>query len=100
MSLESYQLPELFYLLLYQSFFIEKNTWEFSSANQYLWKIISFLNKKYFEKSTATFPTINMALPRPKLIVKPIKPILKQKHGRSAKNRYNMQAKKWERNLL
>ena len=73
-------LTSLYYLLVQKRYLKEENTWEPSSAVQHLKKLIIFFYKKYPEKSTATFPSINSAslITRPKI---KFRPTTKQKQG-------------------
>ena len=79
---ESGQLPGLYYLVVWKGYPKKENTWELSSAVQHLKKLINSFHKDHPEKPTATFPSIDSALPMARLTVRPI--ALKQKRGRLA----------------
>ncbi len=57
------QIPSLYYLISWNGYPEEKNTWEPSSAIIHLRKLISNFHKEYPEKLTATFLTLDSALP-------------------------------------
>ena len=85
-------LPGLYYLVAWKRYHEKENTWEPSSAVQHLKKLINSFHKKHSEKPKATFPPLDFAPPMARPIVKPIRPITKQKRGRLAKN-INKQAR-------
>ena len=84
-ELESGHLLGLYYLVLWKRYLKEENTWEPASAVQHFRKLISSFHKDHPNKPNVTFPTINIALPMARLIVKPTEP-LKQKREWSANN--------------
>ena len=76
-------LTGLYYLVSWKGYSEEKSIWEPSSTVIHLRKMISAFHKDHPEKSMATFPPLNSALPIAKLSVKlPVKPSTKQKQGR------------------
>ena len=90
-------LSGIYYLVLWEGYPKEENTWEPALAIQHFRKLISSFYKNHSDKSTANFPAINTAPPMARLIVrltvKSTKPP-KQKRGRPANNT-NKQAKNW-----
>ena len=48
-------LPDLYYLVFWESYLEEENTWKSSFAIMYLWKIIFMFYKNHSEKLTAIF---------------------------------------------
>ncbi len=75
-------MPDLYNLVSWKGYPEEENTWEPSSAVIHLRKLISTFYKEHSEKSTATFPPLDSALPMARSII-PKEP--KQKHGRPGK---------------
>ena len=58
---ESGYLPGLYYFVLWKVYLEEENIWEPTSAVQYFRKLIISCHKNHPDKSTATFPTIDIA---------------------------------------
>ena len=84
---ESGHLLGIYYLVSWKRYPEEENTWEPASAVQYFKKFISLFHKDHLDKSTATSPTIDTALPMARPTIKPTEPP-KQKQGQPA-NRTN-----------
>ena len=70
-ELESGNLAGLYYLVLWNGYPEEENTWEPASAVQHLKKLISSFHKDHSDKSTATSPAIDTAPPMARPTVKP-----------------------------
>ena len=88
-------LPGLYSLVAWKRYLEEENTWEPSSAVQYVKKLINYFHKKYPEKSAATFLPIDSALPMARSTVKPTRPTtIKRKRGQPA-NSGSKQARNW-----
>ena len=83
-ELELGHLPGLYYLVSWNGYLEEKNTWKPASAIQHLRKLISLFHKDYPDKPTATSPIINIAALMARLTIKPTGP-LKRKQGWPAK---------------
>lgn len=79
------QLPGLYYLILWKGYLEEKNTWEPTSAIQYLRRLVTTFHKNYLDKPTATSPLIDIAPPMTKSTIRPKAFMIKQKLGWSAK---------------
>ena len=90
---ESGHLPGLYYLVSWKRYLEEENTWEPTSAVQYLKKLISPFHKDYPGKPTVTSSAIDTVSPLDRPTVKSAKPP-KQKLGRPAGST-NKWAKKW-----
>ena len=86
-------LPGLYYLVAWKGYLKEENNWEPFLAVQHLKKLISLFHKDHPKKPTATFLLLNFALPITRPIVKPARPITKQKQGQPA-NSANKRGKK------
>ena len=74
-------LTDFYYLLSWKRYLEEENTWEPSSAIQYLRKLLSKFYHKNPNRPTATSPPIYIASPMAKPIVKPTESS-KRKQGR------------------
>ena len=74
------QMPGLYYLVLWKGYPKEENTWEPVSAIQHFWRLINTYHKNNPKRSTATSPSVDMALP----MARPTTTLTK-KHSRSAK---------------
>ena len=72
-------LSSLYYFVAWKRYFEEENTWKPLSIVWHLKKPINSFHKKHLEKTIETFSLINFAPLMAKLIVKPSKPITKQK---------------------
>ena len=53
--------PSLYYLVSWEGYPEEENTWEPASIVQHLWKLISTFYKDYLQKPIATSPLVNTA---------------------------------------
>ena len=71
---ESSYLPGLYYLVFWKSYLEKQNTWELASVIQHLRKLISLFQKDYFNKSTAIFEAIDIALLIGKQTIRPTAP--------------------------
>ena len=80
---DSDHLSDLYYLVLWKRYPEEENTWEPTSAVQYLRKLISLFYMNHPDKPTVTSPTIDTAALMARPTVKPTRPP-KQKRGRPA----------------
>ena len=79
---DSGHLPRLYYLVSWNGYLKEENTWEPASAVQHLRKLISLFHKDYLDKPTRTSEAIDTAPPMARPTIRPmIKPI-KRKRGR------------------
>ena len=82
---ESDQLLGLYYLISWNGFPEEKNTWELASAIQYLQRLVNTFHKENPDKPTATSTPVNTALPTARPTVKPGAWNNKQERGQPAK---------------
>ena len=64
-------LPGLYNLIIWKKYLKKENTWELSSAIQYLKELINFFHKKHLKKPIATSLIVNSAPPLISLTVKP-----------------------------
>ena len=91
---ESGHLPGLYYLVAFQGYPEEENTWEPVLAVQHPRKLISLFHKDQPEKPIAIFPPFDFAPPMARPTVKPkAKSTTKRKQGRLA-NSTNKEAEK------
>ena len=72
---KSGHLPGFYYLVSWKKYLEEENTWEPALVVQHFRKLISSFHKNHPDKSTATFPAIDTALPMARPTVRPtVKP--------------------------
>ncbi len=84
---DSGQLPGLYYLVSWEGYPEEENTWEFALAVLYFCKLISTFHRDHPEKLTATSPPIKSSPPMINPTVKPrAETSSKQKRRRPAKD--------------
>ena len=66
------QLPGLYYLVSWKGYPKNKNSWELTSAIQYLWRLVTAYHKTNLKKPTLTSTPVDTAL----LIARPIAPLI------------------------
>ena len=63
---EAGHLLGLYYLVSWKGYSEDESNWEYASAVQHLWKLVSIFYKDHLDKPTATSPPIDLAPPMAK----------------------------------